>query len=322
MSAARSSTATGTTATAEAGGADRLRLRGRFAPSPTGRLHSGSLYAAVGSWLDARAAGAEWLLRIEDVDRAREIPGAVDSILQTLDAFGLHWDGTPVRQSERTDLYAAALERLRHAGLVYECSCSRGELPASAPGVEPRYPGTCRAGPRRTDVPRAVRFRAGAFPGVSIADDRLQGTLLQDVDAVVGDFVLRRRDGFWAYQLAVVVDDADQGITDVVRGLDLWDNTPRQRLLQRALGLPPPRYLHLPLVVEPDGAKLAKSRRSSPAEAGTAAPALSRVLRALALPLPAELDGAPVQRQLEWAIGEWRPERLRNRMSIPAPEVE
>jgi glutamyl-Q tRNA(Asp) synthetase len=313
--AARSSTATATTATAEA--AARLRYRGRFAPSPTGALHGGSLYAAVGSWLDARAAGGEWLLRIEDVDRAREAPGAADAILRTLEAFGLHWDGEVVRQSDRGDLYAAALSRLREAALVYPCSCTRRDLPSAPPGEESRYPGTCRAGSRHSDVPLALRFRAGAFPGPVTVEDRLQGPLTQDVDAVVGDFVLRRRDGFWAYQLAVVVDDALQGITDVVRGLDLRDNTPRQRLLQAALGYAPVRYLHLPLVVEPDGRKLSKSRRSAPVDPAEARAALGAVLRALAVPLPAELAGAPVAEQLAWAARNWDPARLAGRATVP-----
>ncbi len=188
----------GSTAAPEPTGADApapsvARVpRGRFAPSPTGPLHAGSLYAALGSWLDARHAGGEWLVRIEDVDRAREQPGAADSILRTLDAFGLHWDGPVVRQSARGALYADALERLRSTGLVYECSCTRGELPPAPPGAEARYPGTCRAAPRRPADALALRFRASAFPGTVVVEDRLQGTMAQDVDAAVGDFVLRR----------------------------------------------------------------------------------------------------------------------------------
>jgi glutamyl-Q tRNA(Asp) synthetase len=166
-------------------------------------------------------------------------------------------------------------------------------------------------------VPLAVRFRASAFPGPVTVVDRLQGPLTQDVADSIGDFVLRRRDGFWAYQLAVVVDDADQRITDVVRGLDLWDNTPRQRLLQQALGLPTLRYLHLPLVTEPNGTKLAKSRRSVPVEPTGAAPALSGILRALRLPLPAELVAAPASEQLAWAVPNWRSDRLGGVGTLP-----
>jgi glutamyl-Q tRNA(Asp) synthetase len=250
------------------------------------------------------------------VDRAREIPGAADAILRTLETFGLAWDGEILRQSGRGDAYAEALERLRGSGLVYPCSCSRGEIPAAPAGREARYPGTCRLGPRRSGVPLAYRFRTAAFPGIVTVEDRLQGPLSQDVDAVIGDFVLLRRDGFWAYQLAVVVDDAAQGITDVVRGLDLWDNTPRQRLLQRALGLPAVRYLHLPLVTESGGLKLAKSRRSVPVGAADAPAVLSAVLRALAVPLPADLSGAPATDQLAWSARHWDPARLVDRPTI------
>jgi glutamyl-Q tRNA(Asp) synthetase len=293
--------------------------RGRFAPSPTGPLHAGSLYAAVGSWLDARRAGGEWLVRLEDVDRAREQPGAADAILRTLEAFGLYWDGPVLRQSTRDAAYAEALDRLRAAGLVYPCSCTRGELPPAEPGAEARYPGTCRNGPRRPHDPLALRFRASAFVGPVTVEDRVQGSLRQDVDAAVGDFVLRRKDGFWAYQLAVVVDDAAQGVTDVVRGLDLWDNTPRQVLLQRALDLPPVRYLHLPLVTEPDGAKLSKSRRALPANPDRAGPLITWLLGALGIDLPAGLRSAPVAEQLAWAVPAWAPERLQGIRRVDPP---
>jgi glutamyl-Q tRNA(Asp) synthetase len=296
-SGARSSTATATTGTAE-------RPRGRFAPSPTGRLHAGSLYAAVGSWLDARARAGEWLLRMEDVDRAREIPGAADEICRTLEAFGLTWDGPVIRQSERAACYDAALARLSARGLTFPCTCSRRD----AQGAEsPRYPGTCRAGAR---AGRATAIRLKVEPGVIAVEDRLQELLRQDVASAVGDFVLKRRDGYYAYQLAVVVDDAEQGITDVVRGADLWDNTPRQVCLQRALNLPTPRYLHLPVLVEPSGAKLAKSRRSVPLDPARAPGLLSAALTRLGLDLPGELDGAPVSEQLSWAAIEWPNARL------------
>lgn len=296
------------------------RPRGRFAPSPTGPLHAGSLYAALGSWLDARAAGGQWLVRIEDVDRAREQPGATDRILATLEAYGLHWDGPVVRQSLRDDAYAEALERLRAADLVYPCSCTRGELPPAPPGEEARYPGTCARGPRRPYDPLALRFRTSAFPGEVTAVDRLHGPLMQDVSAAVGDFVLRRKDGFWAYQLAVVVDDAWQGITDVVRGFDLRDNTPRQVLLQTALGLPSVRYLHLPLVTEPDGAKLSKSRQAMPADPSDAGRTLSALLKRLGLPIPASMGGAPVGEQLGWAVAAWDPRRLTGVHRVDPPE--
>jgi glutamyl-Q tRNA(Asp) synthetase len=267
----------------------------------------GSLLAAVGSYLDARAAGGDWLVRIEDVDRAREVPGAAADILQTLERFGLFWDGPVLYQSTRSEAYAAALARLTAAGLTYECSCSRSEL--AADGSEGRYPGTCRDGPRRRDVPLAVRFRTEGRGDITV-EDRLQGRFSESVAAAVGDFVLRRRDGFWSYQLAVVVDDAFQGITDVVRGVDLLDNTPRQRLLQGALGLPSPRTLHLPLLVEPAGGKLSKSRQALPVEPASAPQVLSEVLALLRHGPPPELQHAPVAEQLAWAVAAWNPSRL------------
>ena len=298
----KSSTATGTTGTAEREAAPR---RGRFAPSPTGRLHAGSLLAAVGSYLDARAQGGEWLLRIEDVDRGREVPGAADDILRTLEAFGLHWDGPVVYQSTRGAAYEAALESLRAAGLVYDCACSRAEL-GPAEGV---YPGTCRSGPRRAGVALAQRFLTRGLPPVTVVD-RVQGAFTQSVETEVGDFVLRRRDGYWAYQLAVVVDDAASGITDVVRGCDLLDNTPRQRLLQAALGLPVPSMLHLPLLLEADGSKRSKSRQALPADPRAAPATLSAVLGLLVHAPPPALQGGPVEEQLAWATSNWNTDLL------------
>ena len=310
----RSSTATGTTATAEPPAAGIAR--GRFAPSPTGALHLGSLLAAVGSYLDARAAGGEWLVRIEDVDRTREVPGAADGILRTLERFGLHWDGPVLYQSTRDDAYRAALERLARLGLTYGCSCSRANL-AAGEAPEARYPGTCRGGPARAGVAVATRFRVEGYAPVTVAD-RLQGAYTQSVDAAVGDFVLQRRDGFWSYQLAVVVDDAHQGVTDVVRGLDLLDNTPRQRLLQAALGLPAPRTLHLPLLIDADGGKLSKSRRALPVDPVSAPATLSQVLALLCHTPPRMLHGAAVGEQLAWACGTWKPSLLQGLKEVLA----
>jgi glutamyl-Q tRNA(Asp) synthetase len=260
-------------------------------------------------------------VRIEDVDRAREQPGAADAILRTLEAFGLVWDGPVARQSARGEHYAAALTALRARGLVYPCSCTRGELPPPVAGTtESRYPGTCRPRPRRPAPPHAFRLRTDLLPDPVTVVDRVQGPRCQDVAAEVGDFVLRRRDGYFAYQLAVVVDDAAQGVTDVVRGLDLWDNAPRQRLLQRALGLPEVRYLHLPLVVRPDGAKLSKSERAGAVDATDAPRLLGALLRALAVPLPDALHGAPVAEQLAFARGSFAPERLAGRLQVPVAE--
>lgn len=225
--------------------------RGRFAPSPTGDLHAGSLLAALGSWLLARCSGGEWLIRIEDLDPPREVPGAAERQLRALAACGLVSDAPVVRQSTRQTLYAAALDRLLDSGLAFECHCSRTDLAASN-GIHRR----CIARRPRPDPSVRLRVPHGAIVGF---EDELRGPQRQDVAAEVGDFVLRRADGLWAYQLAVVVDDADQGMTAVVRGADLLDSTPRQILLQQMLGLPTPRYLHLPLVSDDRGRKLSKS---------------------------------------------------------------
>ena len=293
----------------------------------------GSLLAALGSYLDARAAGGEWLVRLEDVDRTRESPGAADAILATLERFGLCWDGPVLRQSARAEAYESALGLLSRDGLSYGCSCTRAEIADnSAAGAlraprrrgravvagtptEQRYAGRCRQGPARPQSRLAVRFRTAGFSPVTI-EDRLQSPITQDVEADLGDFVLRRRDGFYAYQLAVVVDDAAQGITDVVRGLDLYDNTPRQRLLQHALHAPELRYLHLPLVVEGSGAKLSKSRRALPADACQAPALLSTLLRWLHHPPPEMLRSAPVAEQLAWAVSAWNPKFLQGVKTI------
>jgi glutamyl-Q tRNA(Asp) synthetase len=239
------------------------RAAGRFAPSPTGPLHLGSLVAALGSWLFARAAGGTWLVRMEDLDAPRVVPGAADEILRTLERYGLTWDGEVVFQSRRHGHYEAALEILLREKLAYACSCSRADLAraASAPdrGNEAgaaAYPGTCRSGLAPGKTARAFRFRVPS--GLFTFEDLLFGSLSQDVEKTVGDFVIKRADGPYAYQLAVVVDDAEQGVTQVVRGADLLDSTARQIALQRALGLPTPAYAHLPLVLGPDGSKLGK----------------------------------------------------------------
>jgi glutamyl-Q tRNA(Asp) synthetase len=240
-------------------------VTGRFAPSPTGSLHLGSLVAAVGSWLLARQAGGRWLVRIEDIDTARVVPGSAEEILATLQRYGLQWDGDVVWQSQRTALYERALATLRERGLVYDCACSRAELQraASAPlGREPVYPGTCRDRLPPGRAARAIRFRA---PDEVIAfDDLLRGRVEENVARETGDFVVRRADGLFAYQLAVVVDDEEQGVTQVVRGGDLLSSTARQIALQRALGYRTPEYAHLPLVLNADGTKLGKRDAALP----------------------------------------------------------
>lgn len=242
-----------------------VKTIGRFAPSPTGSLHLGSLAAAVASWLFARAANGRWLVRVEDIDTPRVVAGSAEEILAALQRYGLEWDGEVEWQSQRTVYYEQALERLRASGLVYDCACSRSDLQraASAPlGVEPVYPGTCRNGLPPGKAARAIRFRA---PDEVIAfDDRLRGRIAENVATQTGDFVVRRADGLFAYQLAVVVDDEDQGVTQVVRGIDLLGSTARQIALQRALGFTTPEYAHIPLVTNPDGSKLGKRDGSLP----------------------------------------------------------
>jgi glutamyl-Q tRNA(Asp) synthetase len=250
-----------------------LPYRGRFAPSPTGALHFGSLVAAFGSWLAARQAGGEWLVRVEDLDPPREVPGAAKGQLQALAGFGFASDGPVLRQSERGDAYRAALDPLLAKGLAFECHCTRSEV-ANEGGIHRR----CLASAPRPDP--AIRLRVA--DGCEIAfEDAVHGRIVQRVDREVGDFVLRRADGLWAYQLAVVVDDAAQGVTDIVRGADLLDSTPRQILLQRALGLPMPNYLHLPLVVDDEGRKLSKSLASLPVDPTDPVPALRAAWAAL-----------------------------------------
>lgn len=257
--------------------------RGRFAPSPTGPLHLGSLLAALGSWLLARHAGGQWLVRIEDLDPPREIAGAAAAQLRTLAAFGLESDLPVLRQSERGAVYRAALDRLLAGGEAFACHCSRSDLAAEG-GIHRR----CVAAARRPDP--AIRLRVPPFAVLGF-DDAIQGRVVQDLGSEVGDFVLRRADSCWAYQLAVVVDDAAQGITEVVRGADLLDSTPRQILLQRALGLPTPRYAHLPLLVDADGRKLSKSLAALPVDADDPLPALRAAWRALGQ-APEALAGA------------------------------
>lgn len=284
-----------------------MAYRGRFAPSPTGPLHDGSLVAALASWLDARAHGGRWLVRIEDVDGPRCPPGTDQFILGQLAALGLQPDEPPVWQSQRGALYQAALERLIAAGHAYGCACTRAEIAAALErraGPRPRggelvYPGTCRHGTGGRPA-RAWRFRV---QGRIDWQDRRLGAQTQDLEAEVGDFVLRRADGLWAYQLAVVVDDAAQGITDVVRGADLADNTPRQIALQRALSLPTPRYLHTPLVLAADGHKLSKQNGAAALDTADPPARLREAAAALGLRLPA---GRPRDETLADAVQQWR----------------
>jgi glutamyl-Q tRNA(Asp) synthetase len=282
---------------------------GRFAPSPTGPLHAGSVATALGSWLDARVHGGLWLLRIEDIDPPREQPGATAAILDALHRLGLRCDGEPVRQSSRGEHYAQALDRLVAADLAYPCACTRREIADSQRelGRAPQrhgelpYPGTCRAGLPAGRAPRAWRLRVPRGPVRFV--DRAAGPCTQDVAAEVGDFVLKRADGLWAYQLAVVVDDAEQGVTDVVRGADLLGSTARQVVLGRALGLPIPRFMHLPVVPGPDGEKLSKQNGAEAIDAARPVEVLSRAMRHLGLEPPAP---QPLDVWLAEATQRWR----------------
>jgi glutamyl-Q tRNA(Asp) synthetase len=274
---------------------------GRFAPSPTGPLHFGSLVAATASWLDARAARGRWLVRIEDVDSPRTQPGAADSILRALERLGLTWDGPVLYQSLRRGRYEAALQKL-HAS-TYWCGCTRREIADSAVGAAADgaqiYPGTCRGGLPAGKAGRALRVRTGSAP-ISF-EDRVQGRRAQCLEHDVGDFVLYRADGHFAYQLAVVVDDAEQGVTDVVRGADLLDSTARQIYLQRLLGYPAVRYLHVPVTLNRLGEKLSKQTGAQPIDPSQAGQLLRQVLAFLGQPPAGELDEA---------LANWAPSRI------------
>ena len=334
--------------------------RGRFAPSPTGSLHFGSLVAAVGSYLDAKYHQGTWLVRMEDLDTPRCVPGAADDILRTLDAFGLHSDETVIFQSKRTAAYEEALLKLQASGAAYPCWCTRKEIADSAmSGIEgPVYPGTCRNAIPAGREGRAWRVRTNCIPlppcrgkagmgveqwdnttsttsltlplygggdivddGIVQFDDALQGHISQHLESEIGDFVVKRADGLFAYQLAVVVDDAFQGITHIVRGADLLDSTPRQIYLQRLLGLPVPQYLHLPVAVNESGEKLSKQTMAAPVDETHSVATLLRVLNFLRQRPPAELLQAKVETVLEWAIQNWDPERLTGIRTLPASDT-
>lgn len=282
------------------------RYCGRFAPTPSGALHFGSLIAALGSCLDARAHAGEWHLRIEDVDPPRIAPGSADSILRTLDAFGFEWDGPVIYQSRRGAAYHAALARLIDAGRVYGCICTRKQLKEKARiGVDgPVYPGTCRE--RHLPLTAAHRFRVPAAR--IVFDDLLAGRVACDVADECGDFVLLRADGVYTYQLAVTVDDAELGVSHVVRGADLLASTPRQIVLQQALDYPTPTYLHLPVALNDDGGKLSKQTLAAPLRDDDPLPALLQAAAFLGMAAPPEI-GSPVE-FWPWAVQSWQRKRL------------
>lgn len=292
---------------------------GRFAPSPTGPLHFGSLVAALGSCLEARARGGRWLLRMEDVDEPRCSLEAADDLLRTLEAFGFAWDGPVLVQSRRKERYREVLDFLQHRGMVFPCACSRRELADSRLAADgaPIYPGTCRAGLPPGRAARSWRLRVEAGEPECF-DDALQGCLCQDLASAVGDYVLLRADGYFAYQLAVVVDDADQGVTHVVRGADLLDSTPRQLYLQRCLGLPRPVYGHLPVAVNEQGEKLSKQTQA-PGLARVGAPLeLHRALEFLGQSPPEELRWGGVADVWQWARNHWSLDHVPRRRRLPA----
>lgn len=294
------------------------RVVGRFAPSPTGAMHIGSLVAAVGSYLMAKQAGGRWLLRLDDLDRQRQVPGMADDIMRTLESFGLFWDGEVAWQSRHLDEYLRAFEALQQMGIIYPCFCSRKEIArsASAPHLDDDcipYPGSCRVGGKSGLAIRSWRIRV---PEIEVSfDDLRKGRICQALAAVSGDFVLRRGDGEFAYQLAVVVDDYLTGVNQVARGEDLLASTPRQIYLQRLLGVPQPDYCHLPLVVGPNGSKLSKRDNLISHQLGNIAgreqSLLLDVLRFLGQNPPQELAGYPCRAILEWGVTNFEPLLLR-----------
>lgn len=296
-----------------------LPYRGRFAPSPSGPLHFGSLVAALVSYLDARAHAGAWLVRIEDVDTTRNVAGAADQILATLEAFGFEWEGEVLYQTRRQEAYAAALESLKSSGMAYGCACSRKEITDSGRQVAidggQVYPGTCRSGMVPGRSVRAWRLRVNADEiGFH---DRFQGAVKQCLAHDVGDFVLQRADGLFAYQLAVTVDDEFQGISHVVRGADLLASTPRQIWLQRCLGYPTPSYAHLPVASNAAGEKLSKQTLAPALDIAYASESLVDALHFLGQSPPAKLRQATLAEVWAWTFEHWSFGEIPRRLSIP-----
>ncbi|MFT3759719.1 tRNA glutamyl-Q(34) synthetase GluQRS [Thauera sp.] len=294
---------------------------GRFAPSPSGPLHFGSLVAAMGSYLEARRHGGRWLLRIEDIDRPRTVPGAAEGIIATLARFGFEWDGGIVWQSRRDEAYHLALDQLKAAGHAFPCACTRREMADSALARDGsrRYPGTCRNGLLPGRGARAWRIRAEGMIGF---DDAIQGWQQEDLALDAGDYVVLRADGLFAYQLAVVVDDAEAGVTHVVRGADLLDSTARQIHLQGLLGMPHPAYAHLPVATNAAGEKLSKQTLARAIDEHPPAAALCAALRFLGQIPPAALDRAPLAEIWHWAIQHWRLDLVPRQRHAPATTTD
>ncbi|MEE8388719.1 MAG: tRNA glutamyl-Q(34) synthetase GluQRS [Acidiferrobacterales bacterium] len=289
---------------------------GRFAPSPTGPLHFGSLVAALGSYLSARQNQGRWLLRIEDLDPPREIPGATEQIIRTLDALGFEWDGAISYQSKRLDLYRDAVHQLEQAGMTYRCTCSRREITETGlPGLEGiLYPGTCRTA-KHQSTDSGIRVVTNDTSVVF--EDKIQGRQEQRLQTDVGDFIVQRRGGLMAYQVAVVVDDADQGITEVVRGSDLLASTPRQIYLQRLLGLDQPDYIHLPVATNSAGDKLSKQTGAIAIDITEGSKALCAALEFLSQQPPPELSDAPTAEILAWGVKNWEVANIPEKLGIP-----
>ncbi|MDP6967906.1 MAG: tRNA glutamyl-Q(34) synthetase GluQRS [Gammaproteobacteria bacterium] len=288
---------------------------GRFAPTPSGPLHFGSLVAALASYLDARAQRGQWLVRIEDIDPPRCQTGASDHILRTLEQFGLHWDGDICYQSQQDQHYRDALEQLQQQGLLYYCTCSRSQLQGQTV-----YPGHCRDHPKAAHQAGAWRIKA---PAEELGfNDLIMPPYKENLAHQVGDFILRRKDGLFAYQLAVVVDDARQGITHVIRGADLYQQTPRQVFLQGCLGLPTLTYGHIPLIVNQAGQKLSKQNLATAITSGQAPQLISQALQRLGQNLPSSLIAAPVTEQLDWAIMAWQRQDIPSFYKDPHPFLD
>jgi len=293
-----------------------LGYRGRFAPSPTGVLHFGSLIAAVGSYLEAKSHGGEWLVRIEDLDKPREVPAASYKILRSLEALGMEWDHEVIYQDQRKDIYEGVLTMLNRRGLIYPCTCTRKEISSSSiAGISGQiYAGTCRNNVQNDDRLGAVRIKTNS--NIIEFEDTLYGLINQNLQNETGDFVLRRSDKIYAYQLAVVVDDSEQGITNVVRGADLLDSTPRQIYLQKLLGYTTPTYMHLPVAVNSHGEKLSKQTKAAHLDVSNPVKQLIGAVNFLGQEPPTELVGESVMSFWKWAFINWNPRKIHKKRTI------
>lgn len=304
----------------------KIPYRGRFAPSPTGPLHFGSLVTALGSFLQAKSQDGEWLVRMEDLDPPREVPGSADDILRTLEAYQLFWDGPVLYQSQRHEAYEAALDQLASEGHSFPCACSRKTIAdaISKSQLDPEshsdiYPGTCRHGLPTGAKARSTRLRVGKQ--TVVFDDRLQGTLETQLERQVGDFVIKRADGFYAYHLAVVVDDAHQGITEIVRGIDLIESTPHHLYLQQIMRIPTPQYAHLPIAVNEQGEKLSKQTHAAAVKTDQTGPTLARALEFLGHSPDPDVIYASPKELIEWALANWNLTNIPDYTAIPVENM-